>query len=129
MKNYIKPQVVAVNLILVFIINSGYTNGTIINKKNTELITVNDMQTQLVSKGEMLMAKNDCAGCHKPTVKIVGPSYIEIAKKYTIKDMNYLVGKIIKGGSGVFGKIPMTAHPNIKNEDAKEIVKYILSLK
>ena len=49
--------------------------------------------------------------------------------KYTAMDMNYLVGKIIKGGCGVFRKIPMTAHSNIKNEDAKEMVKYILSLK
>jgi hypothetical protein len=39
--------------------------------------------------------------------------------KYTAMVMNYHVGKIIKGGSGAFRKIPILAHPNIKNEDAE----------
>lgn len=81
--------------------------------------------------GERLIAKSDCVGCHKLDKKLIGPSYLEIAKKYpnTDKNTNYLADKILKGGSGVWGSIPMSAHSSIKKEDAKLMVKYILSLK
>jgi cytochrome c len=82
------------------------------------------------SEGEKIMAKLDCAVCHKIDKKVVGPSFLDIAKKYpmTDKNINYLSDKIIKGGSGVWGTIPMAAHASLKKEDAKKIAKYILSL-
>ncbi|PKB18624.1 c-type cytochrome [Flavobacterium sp. 5] len=82
------------------------------------------------SEGEKLMAKLDCATCHKIDKKVVGPSYLDIAKKYPTNDknINYLSDKIIKGGSGVWGGIPMAAHSALKKDDAKKIAKYILSL-
>jgi cytochrome c len=76
-----------------------------------------------------LIAGSDCLTCHKVRDKLIGPSYEEIAKKYTSKDIDTLTSKIIKGGSGNFGSVPMTAHPSISKEDAKEMVKYILSIK
>jgi cytochrome c len=83
------------------------------------------------SDGEKLIAKSDCIGCHKVDKKLIGPSYLEIAKKYPLNDKNiaYLTGKIIKGGSGVWGSIPMSAHASLKKDDAKVMAKYILSLK
>jgi cytochrome c len=83
------------------------------------------------SNGEKLIAKMDCVGCHKLDKKLVGPAYLDIAKKYSLNDknINYLSAKIIKGGSGVWGSIPMAAHPSLKKEDAKTIATYILSLK
>lgn len=83
------------------------------------------------SDGEKLIAKSDCIGCHKVDKKLIGPSYLEIAKKYPLNDKNiaYLTGKIIKGGSGVWGSIPMSAHASLKKDDAKAMAKYILSLK
>ncbi|MFV8337300.1 c-type cytochrome [Flavobacterium sp. RSP29] len=83
------------------------------------------------SDGEKLIAKSDCVGCHKLDKKLIGPSYLDIAKKYPSNDKNiaYLSGKIIKGGSGVWGTIPMSAHASIKKNDANSMVKYILSLK
>jgi len=88
-------------------------------------------QTKKPSQGEKLIAKMDCVGCHSKDNKLVGPSYKEIAKKYkmTENNVNYLTNKIIKGGSGKWGNIPMGAHPNLKKEEAKSIVRYILSLK
>ncbi|MDR6844212.1 c-type cytochrome [Flavobacterium granuli] len=82
------------------------------------------------SEGEKIMAKQDCATCHKLDKKVIGPSYLEIAKKYPMNDknINYLSDKIIKGGSGVWGAIPMAAHTALKKDDAKKIAKYILSL-
>jgi cytochrome c len=82
------------------------------------------------SEGEKIMAKLDCVTCHKIDKKVIGPSYLDIAKKYPMNDKNisYLSDKIIKGGSGVWGAIPMAAHASLKKDDAKKIAKYILSL-
>lgn len=82
-------------------------------------------------KGSQLIASSDCLTCHKVDEKLVGPAYKDVAKKYeaTDKNINYLVGKIIQGGSGVWGEVPMTPHPTLSENDAKEMVKYILSLK
>ena len=83
------------------------------------------------SEGEALIKKEDCATCHKIDKKVVGPSYLDIAKKYPMNDKNikYLSEKITKGGSGVWGAIPMSAHTAMKKDDAKKIAVYILSLK
>lgn len=83
------------------------------------------------SKGAQLLASSDCLGCHKEQEKLVGPAYKDVAKKYSNndKDVNYLANKIITGGKGVWGDVPMTPHPNLALNDAKEMVKYILSLK
>jgi cytochrome c len=86
---------------------------------------------QNFEKGKNLIAMSDCLACHQVEKRLVGPGYEEVAAKYEMNDKNvdYLAGKIIKGGSGVWGQIPMTPHPDLKQEDAKEMAKYILSLK
>ncbi|MBC6490053.1 c-type cytochrome [Flavihumibacter stibioxidans] len=82
-------------------------------------------------KGIELIAGNDCLTCHKVNEKSIGPSYTDVANKYNADDATIadLAGKIIKGGSGVWGEVPMTAHPQLSEDDAKIMVKYILSLK
>ena len=83
------------------------------------------------AKGEQLISSSDCLTCHKVDAKIVGPSYVDVANKYEATDANIemLAGKIINGGSGSWGEIPMAPHAALKADDAKEMVKYILSLK
>ncbi|MFZ6022896.1 MAG: c-type cytochrome [Bacteroidota bacterium] len=82
-------------------------------------------------KGLELIGKSDCLTCHKVGDKLIGPSYKEVAAKYENTDENItlLAGKIIKGGQGVWGSVPMTAHPAVTEEDAKAMVKYIFLLK
>ena len=82
-------------------------------------------------KGLELIAKSDCLTCHKVGEKLIGPSYKDVSAKYESNDENIalLAGKIIKGGQGVWGQIPMTAHPQVSEADAKQMVKYILLLK
>ncbi len=80
-------------------------------------------------KGEELIAASDCLACHKVNEKVVGPSYQDVANKYSAKDEAMLVGSIINGCEGKWGEIAMTAHPDLPKEDALEMVKYILSLK
>jgi cytochrome c len=81
------------------------------------------------NKGQQLMASLDCNTCHKEHEKVIGPAFADIAKKYTSADEEMLAKKVIAGGSGNWGTVPMTAHPDLKLEDAKEMVKYVLSVK
>ena len=82
-------------------------------------------------KAIQLIASSDCLTCHKVDEKITGPSYREVSQKYEATDANIemLAGKIIKGGSGVWGQVPMTPHDSVSVDDAKTMVKYILALK
>jgi cytochrome c len=84
-----------------------------------------------MEEGELLIVKSDCIGCHNKENKIIGPSYLDIAAKYPSNDENIalLAGKIIKGGKGVWGTIPMTPHTKITEDEAKAMASYILSLK
>jgi cytochrome c len=81
-------------------------------------------------KGKALMDKSDCNACHSVDNKIVGPAFKDIAKKYKGDKaaVAKLSEKIIKGGAGNWGEIPMAPHPQISTADAGEMVKYILSL-
>lgn len=81
--------------------------------------------------GKALIAKSDCLTCHKENEKVIGPSYKEVAQKYpnTEANVKMLAGKVIAGGVGVWGQIPMTAHPQLSKDDAEAMVRYILSLK
>lgn len=91
----------------------------------------NSMVASVAGKGKELIAGQDCATCHKETEKVIGPSFKEIAAKYPANDANIatLADKIIKGGSGNWGEIPMAPHAGVPKDDAVEMVKYILSVK
>lgn len=80
--------------------------------------------------GKNLIAKSDCLSCHKDDVKLLGPAYVDVAKKYpeSAKNIDFLATKIIKGGAGNWGDIPMSPHADLPKADAQEMVKYILSL-
>ena len=80
--------------------------------------------------GKRLIELSDCKACHSIDKKSIGPAYLDVAKKYQ-KDRNavkYLAEKVIKGGGGVWGEQAMAAHPQLKNDEAQDMVKYILSL-
>ncbi|MEY4627694.1 MAG: hypothetical protein RLZZ595_20, partial [Bacteroidota bacterium] len=81
-------------------------------------------------EGKNLAATLDCKACHKEVEKSIGPSYQAVAAKYEkdTKAKAYLTNKIIKGGSGVWGEVAMSAHPDLKVSDAEMIVDYILGV-
>lgn len=83
------------------------------------------------AKAAALMKGSDCMACHAEATKLVGPAYKEVAKKYAgnAAAVEMLVKRIKSGGSGVWGAVPMTPHPNMKDEDIKVIVEWVLSLK
>ena len=84
-----------------------------------------------IKKGEALISKSDCLACHKIDAKLLGPSYKDVAAKYpnNAATIAQLAGKIKSGGSGVWGAIPMSPHPALSDDDAKAMVRYIMSLK
>lgn len=80
-------------------------------------------------QGEQLIKRSDCLACHKVEGALIGPSYKQIADKYTDADLEMLAQKIIDGGVGNWGEAAMTPHTGMSKEDAELMVKYILSLK
>lgn len=80
--------------------------------------------------GYRLIARSDCKTCHNTYLKTIGPSYMDVAKKYLNNEGNIemLKGKILKGGAGVWGETPMTAHADADTADIGEMVRYIMSL-
>jgi cytochrome c len=82
-------------------------------------------------KGVQLIAKSDCLTCHKTDTKIIGPAYKDVAAKYenTEANVTLLASKIMKGGTGVWGQIPMTPHAAMSEADAIALAKYVLLLR
>ncbi|CAN5439575.1 hypothetical protein BH23BAC1_BH23BAC1_15830 [soil metagenome] len=80
--------------------------------------------------GKRLIDESDCKACHQADKRSIGPSYLEVAKKYKGERdvIKKLAQKIINGGGGVWGEQAMAAHPQVSEEDASEMVKYIISL-
>lgn len=81
--------------------------------------------------GKALIEGSDCRTCHKDDAKLIGPAYQDVAKKYESNEKNIkmLAEKILKGGQGNWGEIPMAGHPNLSEQDASAMVEYILSMK
>jgi len=114
--------------------NSG--NSTETGKKDSATTSTTTAPAAADSKGLELIGASDCTTCHRLEASSqgvsTGPAYSEVAAKYAPAadtTVNRLVEKIIKGGSGVWGTVPMTPHPALAEADVKEMVKYILSLK
>lgn len=82
------------------------------------------------ARGKMLIGRSDCSTCHAEDRLVNGPSYQAIAERYRKNDfaVRNLSKKIIQGGAGNWGQTVMSAHPQISEEDAGEMVRWILSL-
>jgi cytochrome c len=95
-----------------------------------ETTTTPAPEVDVIGQGQSLVKAGDCKTCHHETNKIIGPSHTDVAKKYefTKANVDLLAGKIISGGQGVWGEIPMSAHPDIALADAEKMARYVLSL-
>ena len=78
-----------------------------------------------------LAQKKNCMACHAVDKKVLGPAYKDVAAKYAgQKDAaDKLAAKVMKGGTGVWGNIPMPANPQVSEAEAKQLVGWILTLK
>jgi cytochrome c len=93
-------------------------------------LAVTAVSGPLLASPELAQQKT-CMACHATDKKIVGPSYKDVAAKYAgRKDAAALLAeKILKGGSGVGGAVPMPANPSVSTAEAQQLATWILSIK
>jgi cytochrome c len=80
---------------------------------------------------QALATAKNCMACHAVDKKLVGPSYKEVAAKYAGQSgaADKLAGKILKGGSGVWGPVPMPANAQVNEAEAKKLAAWVLTMK
>ncbi len=80
---------------------------------------------------QALAKSKNCFSCHAIDKKVVGPAYQDVARKYAgQKDaVDKLATKIMKGGSGVWGVVPMPVNSQVNEAEAKKLAAWVLTLK
>ncbi|MFZ4480532.1 MAG: c-type cytochrome [Rhodoferax sp.] len=81
---------------------------------------------------DLALAKSrNCMSCHAIDKKVVGPAYLDVARKYAgHKDaLETLASKITKGGAGVWGAVPMPVNKQVSDDEAKRLAAWVLGLK
>jgi cytochrome c len=111
--------------------SSGSSSG-----KSDSAVTAPAAVPAASEQGLELIGASDCTTCHRlhktDPGSNIGPYYSQVAAKYAPAadtTVDRLVHKIITGGNGVWGAVPMTPHPALTPADVKVMVTYILSLK
>ncbi len=95
------------------------------------LFAVASVAAAPVLANQELAQKKNCMACHALDKKLVGPAYKDVAAKYAgQKDaVDKLAQKVIKGGSGVWGQVPMPANAQVNEAEAKQLVQWIMTVK
>lgn len=126
--------VTSIALAVLIACNSGgeKTETKAEEKKEEKAAETDITQLPEYTEGLELISKSDCFTCHKVDEPLTGPTYRDVANKYASQApaiIPQLADKIIKGGTGVWGQVPMLPHPAVSQADAEKMVKYILLLK
>jgi cytochrome c len=80
------------------------------------------------ASADLAKSKN-CLACHTVDKKLVGPSFKDVAARYTQKDVAQLAASIRKGGAGKWGPIPMPANPQVSEAEATALATWVLNQK
>ncbi|MBX9613360.1 MAG: c-type cytochrome [Burkholderiales bacterium] len=88
------------------------------------------LATPAMADQALATAKN-CMACHATDKKLVGPAYKDVAAKYKgdAAAVDKLAAKILKGGAGVWGPVPMPANAQVNEAEAKKLAAWVLSVK
>lgn len=107
-----------------------YVSNTYTTGRDLAGAQMGHQQVAQTLTGKSLMMKSDCSTCHKVSEASIGPAFEKVSAKYknVPKATEYLASKIIKGTSGVWGEVPMPAHPAMKDYEVKQIVEWVMSL-
>ncbi len=95
------------------------------------LLSLGLMSTSMLAHADLTLAeKSTCLNCHAVDKKLVGPSFTAIAAKYRgqANAVELLQGKVEKGGTGVWGAIPMPPMAYLPKADVAAVVKWIVEL-
>lgn len=116
--------------ILVFVFFGLYGMQACTSKNSSSEESKPVTSEESIPEGLQLIQGNDCQACHHKKNTLLGPSYSAIAKKYEESEatLALLSSKVIKGGVGVWGEVPMIAHPTLAEEDARKMIHYILTV-
>ena len=108
-------------------ISVGYIEGSDASSRN-----FGHQQASATITGKALTQSLDCKSCHKENEASIGPSYMDVSKKYQEgrrnTNLRYLIDKVRNGGSGVWGEVAMAAHPDLSTEELSQMASWILSL-
>ena len=106
------------------------THGEKMKRALFALLTATTLVAPVLADQALATAKN-CMACHAIDKKLVGPAYKEVAAKYAgQKDaVDKLAAKIVKGGSGVWGPVPMPANTQVTEAEAKKLAAWVLTMK
>lgn len=98
--------------------------------RTAAIVTVCMLSATAFANPELAQKKN-CMACHAIDKKLIGPAYKDVAAKYAgeADAVPKLTQKVMKGGSGVWGAVPMPANPQVSEAEAKQLVQWILTLK
>ena len=93
--------------------------------------TITASGAALADAGEDLLKKSGCTACHAIDKKVIGPAYQDVAAKYKgdAGAATKLADTVKKGGSGVWGPVPMPPNTQVSDADIKTMVAYVLALK
>ncbi|MDB5796750.1 MAG: c-type cytochrome [Paucimonas sp.] len=108
-----------------------YIMEAVMKKVLVALFALGALVSNVAMANADLAKSKNCMACHAVSNKVVGPSFKDVAAKYAgQKDAEAkLVQKVIKGGVGVWGQVPMPANPQVSEADAQTLVKWVLSQK
>jgi cytochrome c len=123
-------KILALTLVTIMMSCGGKKEATVTEEYATDENKPKTSVEDQIAEGEALVKASDCKTCHHPINKIIGPSHTDVAKKYEFTEANVklLATKIINGGQGVWGEIPMTGHVDITQVNAEKMARYVLSL-
>lgn len=90
-----------------------------------------DPEAAFDHRGRYWMDKSDCFTCHETHNRMVGPSFLEIAERYSRDKatLEYLTRRIQEGGSGVWGSAMMNPHPDLSDLEIREMLSFVFTLK
>lgn len=100
-------------------------------KKMMAIVALTTTAAMPALADQALATAKNCMACHAIDKKLVGPAYKDVAKKYASDKTaaDKLAAKIIKGGSGNWGAVPMPANPQVNEAEAKKLAAWVLSTK
>ena len=122
-----KKAILIVSVIALVIACNSNGNEQTTEKANNSEVKMSAEE----ERGLELITQNNCLQCHKVSETLVGPAYEAIAEKYKNDPgvVDTLAQRIMDGSQGIWGGVPMIPQPNLSKEDARTMVKYVLSLK
>ena len=99
-------------------------------KKTLLALTLSAAAAAPALADQALATAKNCMACHTVASKVVGPAFKDVAAKYKSDKaaVDKLAIKIVKGGSGVWGPVPMPANPQVNEAEAKKLAAWVMSV-